>query len=201
MAEPEELLARLPEESPPPEIVLAAVRVFRYRVVTVVALAVALAVVGVVWVNKLAANGRFLAEIGSAHYTGGVLSNAKGIGEFVTAGQDITLTVWEVVRSEDGRTIYVHVIGWDQRGRSLWLGARNFRFGGIPAKETGLEGGLASATDRTLLDLWFAVERATPGPLTFDALIERSGAKVVFTIPFEISMPAPLDVPVLKGSR
>jgi hypothetical protein len=187
MADPEELLGALPEESHPPEIVLAAVRVFRYRVLAIVALAVALAVVGVVWVNKLAENGRFLVEVGDAQYTGGVLANAKGVGASETV-DDITLTVWEAVRSADGRTIYVHLIGWDERGRNLWLDARNFRFGGVPANETALEGGPTTVTGRTLLDLWFAVERSTPGPLTFDAVIEGAGAKVVASVPFEIAM-------------
>jgi hypothetical protein len=187
MADPEALLRDGPPESPPPEIVLAAVRVFRYRVLAVVALAVALGVVGVVLVQKLAANGRFLAEVGDAHYTGGVLANAKGVGASQTV-DDITLSVWEAVRSSDGRTIYVHVIGWDERGRNLWLDARNFRFGGVPANETGLEGGPTTVAGRTLLDLWFAVERSTPGPLTFDAVIEGAGSEVVASVPFEIAM-------------
>jgi hypothetical protein len=187
MADPEELLGALPPESAPPEIVLAAVRVFRYRVLAVVALAVALAVVGGVFVQKLAGNGRFLVEVGDAHYTGGVLANAKGVGASETV-DDVTLTVWEAVRSSDGRTIYVHLIGWDERGRNLWLDARNLAFGGVPANETGLEGSPSTVAGRTLLDLWFAVERTTPGPLTFDAAIEGPGARVLASVPFEIAM-------------
>lgn len=191
MTDPEELIASLPDASPPPEIVLAAVRVFRYRVLAVVALAVALAVVGVVLVQKLAANGRFLAEAGAAHYTGMVLKDAPGVGEF-EAADGITLTVWEVVTSPDGRTVYVHVIGWDERGRSLILDTRDPRFDGVPASEVGLEGNPGGTEDRTLLDLWFAVERVTPGPLTFDAIVLRVARhgddEVVASVPFEIAM-------------
>lgn len=189
MADPEDLLGTVPEESPPPEIVLAAVRVFRYRALAFVAIAVALAVVGVVFVQKLATNGRFLAEVGNAHYTGGELSGS-GIGEFKTA-DDITLTVWEVVRSSDGATVYVHVIGWDERGRSLILDVRDPRFGGVVANETGLEGDPNHLEVRTLLDLWFAVERRTPGPLTFEAIVRQfhpSRDEVIARVPFEIAM-------------
>lgn len=190
MADPEELLGALPEESPPPEIVIAAVRVFRYRVLAVAALAVALTVVGVVWANKLAGNGRFLAEVGDARYTGGVLQDADGVGEMETVG-GITLTVWEVVRSADGRTIYVHVLGWDDRGRDAILDMRDPRFGGIPANELGLEGNPGGTEEMTFLDLWFAVERRSPGPLTFEALVEVSrptGWEAVARVPFEIAM-------------
>lgn len=187
MADPEELLRDPLPESPPPEIVLAAVRVFRYRVLAVTAIVLALIVAGSVVVQRLAENGRFLVEVADAHYTGGVLANAEGVGETETTG-GVTSMVSEVVRSPDGGTIYVHVIGWDDRGRNLWLTVEDPRFGGVPANETGLEGGGVRATDRTLLDLWFAVERRTPGSLTFDAVVIDAQGEVVARMPFEIGM-------------
>ena len=190
MADPEELLGALPEESPPPEIVLAAVRVFRYRALAVAAIAIALIVAGTVFVQKLAANGRLLAEVGNARYTGGVLADTEGVGEFKTVN-DLTLTVWEVVRSWGGGTIYVHVVGWDERGRSLILDVKDPRFGGIPANETGLEGNPNRVAPRTLLDLWFAVDRRTPGPLTFEAVVSQfhpERDEVIARVPFEIAM-------------
>lgn len=193
MNDPEELLRDDARVSPPPEIVLAAVRVFRYRLLAVVAAIALVAVLGATFLTKLAENGRFLVEVAEAQYDGGIVCCPVGIGIPHEDG-DVTLMVWEVVSSDlgdDRAPLYVHVIGWDERARPLILDMDDPRIDGEPAREIGLEGSPGAGTDRTLFDLWFSVDAPIDArTLTFDAVVTRVNANPtpVVTMPFAIEL-------------
>jgi hypothetical protein len=193
MADPESALKDLPPESPPPEIVLAAVRVFRYRALAVVALGVAL-VIGAVFVyQRINVEGQFSVKVATARVQGGTYFG-KGIGEIHTI-DGISVVVWEVVGDGIGaypQVLYVHLVGWDPKGRQVEVEMANPKFGGEPARVTGLEGGGNWGGSTTLLDLWIGLETSGSGPLTFEAQVVRyrndGSREVVATTPFEVSV-------------
>jgi hypothetical protein len=195
MADPEELLGALPDESPPAEIVLAAVRVFRYRALAVIAVVVALLVGGVYVVQRLEDDSRFMVQVARAGYEGGVYVDAPGVGDIQTV-DGMHVVVWEVVGGElgpDPRTFYVHLLGWSEGDPEGSLELADVRFGGVPARVTGEESsGTGERGGPTRVDLWFAVETSGLGPLTFDAEIVRyrngGSREVVASVPFEIGL-------------
>ena len=85
--------------------------------------------------------------------------------------------------------MYVHVIGWDQRGRNLTLELGGARSGGVPAREIEAESEPQQAEDRSLMELLFSVERRALGPLTFNVVVEwfrGNGLEVLTRVSFEI---------------
>lgn len=192
MREPESLLRQEPDESPPTEIVLAAVRVFRYRLLAVIALGLALAVVGSAVVERLNANDRLLVEIANARYEGGTLQ-ARGLGE-ARRENAISVTAREIVTGPldgDGGPIYVHLIGRDDRGRGGVLDVEDTRISGSPAPTTGIEGSASVHAGVDRFDLWFSVERSRTGPLTFEAVVTSFGAgdaTELARIPFDLTI-------------
>jgi len=192
MADPEKALKDIPPESPPPEIVLAAVRVFRYRALAVVALGIAL-VIGAVFVyQQINVEGQFSVKVATAAVQGGSYSG-KGIGE-VHIVDGISVVVWEVVGGGvgDPQVFYVHLVGWDPKGRQLQVEMADPRFGGEPARVTGQEGGGNWGGSTTLLDLWIGLETRRDAPLTFEAEVVRyrndGGREVVATVPFRVDI-------------
>ncbi len=193
MADPENALKDLPPESPPPEIVLAAVRVFRYRALAVVALGVAL-VIGAVFVyQKINVEGQFSVKVATARVQDGTYFG-KGIGEVHTV-DGISVVVWEVVGGGVGaypQIFYVHLVGWDPKGRQVQVEMADPRFGDEPARVTGQEGGGNWGGSTTLLDLWVGLETPGPVPLTFEAQVVRYGSDggrdVLARVPFEVNV-------------
>jgi hypothetical protein len=192
MADPEELLEGLGEESPPPEIVLAAVRLFRYRAIAVAAIVVAVVVSGALVFQQVNVNSQFPVKVATARVTGGSYSG-DGVGEFRMVG-DISVVIWEVYGTGGANpdTFYVHAIGWDPQGRQLSIEVRDIRYGGRPSRLSGWADG-SSWDSTTLLDLWFgAAVQGGVGPLAFDIQLVRyapDGSRdVVGTVPFELGI-------------
>jgi hypothetical protein len=189
MADPEEALKGLPPESPPPEIVLAAVRVFRYRALAIVALALALVLCGVLVSKRIGVESQFSVQV----------AIARGTGSSVVAGDVRTVdgfnvVVWDIVGN--GKTLYVHLVGWDPQRRKVWVEMADPRFGGVPAQVTGGESNSNSDGNTTLFDEWVGLttpeSRGQPflPPLTFDAQIVTYGnqgtRQVLASVPFQV---------------
>lgn len=193
MADPEELLGALPEESPPPEIVLAAVRVFRYRALAAVSIALALGVVGAFVVQKLEDDSRFLVQVARAGYEGGIWY-PEGVGDLRKVGET-RLGVWEVVGDHvpNPSVFYVHLVGWGPGTRNTSVEISDPRYAGVPTALTGQRYGGGAEGGEVLHDVWFGVEAPGPkGPLTFDAQLVRyrddGTPEVLGTVPFEIDV-------------
>jgi hypothetical protein len=183
----EELLGGLPEESPPPEVVLAAVRGFRYRAIATVAVLVTLIVVG----GLLA--GRFLAEPPSAaeQVAGAdrvVLAAAGGRG-------GARVMVWEVAWR--GRRGWLHTQGWKQPGAAdFTYQVTGLSLDGRPLPVEPVEdGGCCAGPDTTGADDWFAFDATT-----LDRAARAGGRPVFLQVQIELggqrlTVPATTPVP------
>ncbi len=111
MTDPDDLLRDMPEESPPPEIVVAAVRGFRYRAIAVVASIVAIMFVAVFLLGKLGPSD--IADDAASAVRGG----AEVIPVLVEADYDgIYVAFSELVT--DGETGYIRFLAWDTKGHA-----------------------------------------------------------------------------------
>ena len=133
-ADPELLLKDLPEESPPPEVVLAAVRVFRLRALGALALSVAL-VLGVwLYAEKAGEASRFQERIGRLRYSVGTETFAE---EHLVG--DVHVLFWEIVGDEERE--FIHVQAWGQADRALSIEIRDVRFSGVSVPIAVRDGG------------------------------------------------------------
>ncbi len=196
MADPEELLGALPDESPPPEIVLAAVRVFRYRALAAVAIGIALVLAGAFVLQQINVNGQFPVKVATALVQGGEYGG-EGIGDVHTV-DGLSVVVWEVYGAGSAAnpdTLYVHVVGWDPKGRDLFVEVTDVTYGDLRVGSTEQRQGGSRDGATTLLDVWFGVELPPPeltpvfGPLRFDAdMVRLRDDRVVATVPFEVKI-------------
>lgn len=132
--DPEQLLRELPDESPPPEIVLAAVRVFRYRAIAVIALAFGLTVSGIYAAH------RFLGPV----TTDDEVQAVRHGGETVTIAseQDVSgvhVMFWEVIWK--GGKGFAHFQAWDPQNRNFGVEVRNLTIRGRAVQVVGGGGG------------------------------------------------------------
>jgi hypothetical protein len=172
--DPERLLARLPEESPPPEIVLAAVRVFRYRAIIAVVVVASLGAVTAAVLPRFLGPVTTSDAVAAVEHAGG--SETLGLERDV-AGAHVLL--WDLVSTDRPTTHgFVHVQAWDDQGRNLQVGVRRLAFGGVPAQLVSGGGSVGGGGDGR--------------PSTFEVWAEfRSG---------RIAAPIEADVQVLVGS-
>ena len=171
MADPEVLLQRLPEESPPPEIVMAALRVFRYRAIAAVLLAVALVVSAILVKSQLDANSRLQQKIAAARYTEGVISVSD-----IHDVDGANLMLYEIVRGDD-QEAFVHIIAWDPQGRPFTPTIVDPMVNDEPAELGEIESS-GGGSRLTTVDLWQEIswsKHADRSRLTFDLEIEGRG--------------------------
>jgi hypothetical protein len=164
MAEPEDLLREMPPESPPPEIVLSALRVFRYRAIAAIALALALVVSAFVIKSELDEDARFMEQVGEAMHDGGVSQDVQ-----VRTVDGVEVMFWELVWG-DG-TVYVHVLAWDEGGRDFSLDILDPTLDGRRATSVGINrSGGGSLSGITHTDLWeeFGSFEGPSADITFD---------------------------------
>ena len=186
MREPEELLRTLPKEKPPPEVVLAAMRVFRYRAIAVIALACALIASALILRTKLDEDARLLERIGRIRYTTGA---ATTLGERRMV-DGIELTLWEVVTDADN-SAYVHLLARDEQGRDFTMRISNPR---VDGETTSLASGGGSGGgplgELTHVDLWQEIRLlgSDARALTFDVRIEIEGRPVLDPVSFDVGI-------------
>jgi hypothetical protein len=111
VTDPDDQLRNIPEESPPPEIVIAAVRAFRYRAIAFVASIVAITFIAVFLLGRL-----------------GLSDVADDAASAVRGGADVIPVLVEdeydgiyVAFSEliiDGDTGYIRFLAWDTKGHA-----------------------------------------------------------------------------------
>jgi hypothetical protein len=136
--DPERLLGELPEESPPPEIVLAAVRVFRYRALLALVLVIALSVIGVLLAQ------RYLGPV----TTDDLIAAVRHDGGTTTLGLEqevggVHVLLWEIVSDRDvSSTGYLHIEAWDADAVNIQLRVTSLQVGGrvAPAFDFGSSG-------------------------------------------------------------
>lgn len=184
MPEPEDLLRSMPPESPPREVVMAAIRVFRYRAIAGIAIACALVLSAVILKGALDEDSQLLARIASSRYeTGGVISVAE-----LADVDGVSVMVWEIV-VDDSPTSFVHIQAWDQRGRDFAIAIDSPVVDGQPASLAALEG-VGGGQQMTHAELWQEIILPRPSSqidsLSFD--IRVTGNDVSGSIPFEISI-------------
>jgi hypothetical protein len=169
MTDPEDLLRDLPEESPPPEIVLAALRVFRYRAIAAVALAIAIVVTGVMVKNHLDAQSRLRQRIATAEYTSGGVNTLGRLRNV----DGVSVMYWELVTDGENR-VFVHILAWDRSGRDFTIGIANATIDGQPAPLGDLESSGGGATLVTS-DLWQEIRLPSlddPETLSFEVQVD-----------------------------
>lgn len=111
MTEPDDLLRNIPEESPPPEIVIAAVRGFRYRAIALVASIIAALFITVFLLGRLGPS-----DVG-ADAAAAVRGGAEVIPVLVEDEYDgIYVAFSELVA--DGNTGYIRFLAWDTKGHA-----------------------------------------------------------------------------------
>ena len=182
MTEPEDVLRSMPKESPPPELVMAAMRVFRYRAVAAIFLSCALVLSAFILKSKIDEDSRLLARIGEIRYTTGHVTS-------VNLRRDVdgaTVMLWEVVVDEADAS-YVHVLAWDDRGRDFTLEVSDPRVDGRSTTLAAIEGS-GGGGNRTYVDLWQEIRVPSvedAGELTFD--IQVAG-EVSGSIPFRVEI-------------
>ena len=111
MTDPDDLLRNMPEESPPPEIVVAAVRAFRYRAIAVVASAVAIMFVAVFLLGRIGPP-----DVG-ADAAAAVRGGAEVIPVLVEDEYDgIYVSFSELIVDDD--TGYIRFLAWDTKGHA-----------------------------------------------------------------------------------
>ena len=132
--DPEQLLRDLPEQSPPPEIVLAAVRVFRYRAIAVIALAFGLTVSGIYAAHRFLGPVTTDDEVQAVRHGGQTVTIAN---EQDVAG--VHVLFWEVIwKAGKG---FAHFQAWDPQNRNFGVEVRNLSVGGRPVQVVGGGGG------------------------------------------------------------
>ncbi|VAW09640.1 hypothetical protein MNBD_ACTINO02-755, partial [hydrothermal vent metagenome] len=111
MTDPDDLLRKIPDESPPPEIVIAAVRAFRYRAIAVVASIIAAMFIATFALGKVGPSD-VDAEVAAAVRDGAdvvpVLTGAQYDGIFVSFSELVV----------DGNTGYARLLVWDTKGHA-----------------------------------------------------------------------------------
>lgn len=182
MRDPEEMLRSLPPESPPPEVVLAAVRVFRLRAIAAVGLACALVMSAFILNNKINEDSRLQERIGEIRYTSG---GTMTVGEFREL-DGLEVVLWEVVIDEDSS--YVHVLGWDERGRDFNLAISDAEADGSPVSLGSIES-YGGGREPTHADLWQEIRiPSSAEKLTFDVDVRGYREGPTGSIPFEIGL-------------
>jgi hypothetical protein len=163
--EAEVALAGLPRESPPPEIVLAAVRAFRYRALATVAVLVAAVLVGG-WVAR-SVFGFHPVEVraAQARYAGGVQSVGAA-----TVVQGVTVMLPEVAFDDRGHA-YFQVLAMDAERRGVAIEVTSVRIGGLPATLLDYSGG----ADARFSQLWQEVEVPSPRSNPVKVTVRISG--------------------------
>ena len=182
MRDPEEMLRSLPPESPPPEVVMAAVRVFRYRAIAVIALACALVVSAVILKGHLDRDARLQERIGRIRYTTG---GTMDVHEFREV-DGVEVVVWEIVVDEADSS-YVHVLAWDDRGRDFSIDISDPEADGRPTTLGSIES-YGGGRKPTHTDLWQEIRVPSiedVDSLSFD--VDVSG-DVTGSFPFEIKI-------------
>src|SRR5687768_9771586 len=96
MHDTEDMLRSLPPESPPAEVVVAALRVFRYRAIAAIALACALVLSAFILKSNLDRDARLLERIGQIRYTSGATQTLNRLQEV----DGVKVLLWEVVTDE-----------------------------------------------------------------------------------------------------
>lgn len=182
MTEPEDLLRSMPKESPPPELVMAAMRVFRYRAIAAIFLSCALVLSAFILKSKIDQDSRLLERIGEIRYTTGGVTHVNELRDL--DGAEVML--WEVVVDE-ADTSYVHVLAWDDDGRDFTLEVSDPRVDGRSTTLAAIESS-GGGGDRTYVDLWQEIRVPSvegADELTFD--IEVSG-ELSGSIPFRVQI-------------
>ena len=111
MTDPEQALAVPPDESPPPEIVLAAVRGFRYRTVAVISIG-ALATLLVMAVLARFRPGDIGTDAARAASQGAEVLPVLESGEY----DGINVVVSEIV--VEGDAVFLRYLAWDTKGHA-----------------------------------------------------------------------------------
>ncbi len=145
--ETERLLRELPAESPPPEIVLAAVRVFRYRAIAVAALAVMVAVLAVSILPRFLRPTTTDDEVAAVRRDGA--SQTLALEQDV---QGIHVLLWEIVWGKERS--FVHLQAWDPQGRALDAEVAGLTVGGRVVQPDGVGGGGGSSSEEGRLSFW-----------------------------------------------
>jgi hypothetical protein len=179
MSDPETLIRSMPKESPPTEVVVAALRVFRYRAIVAVFLSVGLVLSAFILKSKIDEDSRLLERIGQIRYTtGGTIA----VNE-LRAVDGANVMLWEVVVDGTGSS-YVHVLAWDERGRDFTLAISNAQVDGRATTLGAIEGSGGGAA-RTHVDLWQEVRAPDDDPeeLTFEVKVE---GQISGSVPFRV---------------
>jgi hypothetical protein len=127
----ERLLRDVPHESPPPEIVLGAVRVFRYRAIAIMLFAITAVISGTWLVPRLVVTPTTLERIALAKAENG---SQPVFGEGEVGG--VRLLFIEVIPEPDRAQAWAHVIAWNPSGREIALNIRMLTVDGTPVPET-----------------------------------------------------------------
>jgi hypothetical protein len=141
-------LAGLPRESPPPEIVLAAVRVVRYRALATVAVLVAAILVGGWAARSLFGFHPVEVRAAQARYSGGVQSL-----DAATVVQGVTVMVPDIALDGRGHA-YFQILAMDPQRRAVGLDVTSVRIGGRAATLLDYSGG----ADAEFSQLWQEVD-------------------------------------------
>ena len=128
--DPERMLRELPNESPPPEIVLAAVRVFRYRAIAVIALAFGLTVSGIYAAHRFLGPITTDDEVQAVRHGGRTVTIAS---EQAVSG--VHVMFWEVIWK--GGKGFAHFQAWDPQNRNFSVEVRNLTIRGRPVQVVG----------------------------------------------------------------
>ena len=186
MRDPEELLRSLPPESPPPEIVMAAIRVFRYRAIAAIALACALVLSAFVVKGQIDEDSRLLERIGEIRYTTGGVVAVNQLRDV----NGVKVMLWEVVVDESDTT-YVHALAWDARGRDFSIAISEPSADGRPATLGSVEG-FGGGANRTHAEVWQEIRvpsTAELRTLTFNVEVQaKDEEELSGSIPFEIDL-------------
>jgi hypothetical protein len=124
--DPEQLVGDLPRESPPPEIVLAAVRVFRYRALIVLVLVAALSTIGVLVADRFLGPVSTDDVVAAARHSGGTTTLAleQDVG-------DVRVLFWEIVSSSGAPAKgFAHILAWGHAGSAFQVRMTKLVIGG-----------------------------------------------------------------------
>lgn len=182
MRDPEEMLRSLPPESPPAEVVLAALRVFRYRAIAAIALACALVLSAFLLKANLDEDARLLERIGEIRYTSGGTRTLNQLRDV----DGVKVLLWEVVTDED--STYVHVLGWDESGRNFSLAISDAR-ADDKATTLGSIESYGGGSRPTHADLWQEIRTpSSADTLSFNVELRGEEAGASGSVPFEIDI-------------
>jgi hypothetical protein len=195
LRDPERLLGELPVESPPPEIVLAAIRVFRYRALLALVLVTALSVIGVFVAQRYFGPVSTDDVIAAARHSGGAypLALERDVG-------GIHVLLWEVVAADvrGGRrtTAYLHLQAWDDFGASIELRVTRLAIQGlaVPTTELGSAGSCCPSNEESWVQ--FVAPRGVAPPITADVRVisqppAGGASSVLGTLHFETGAELP----------